>query len=168
MATRRVEIGPTGDTVRENIATVRREQQLTLRELSDRLATNGRPLAHNTLSEIERGARRVDVDDLMAIAVALDVSPMALLMPDVRDEREEVSITGAKPIAAKDVSSFIEGYRSLSDGGLDFVIRSQERTGRIGSIRRSSKADIEYEVTIRTDGKTVKWASETGILKPFG
>ena len=50
-----------------------------LRDVSGRLAAAGRPMAHNTVSEIERGARRVDVDDLMALAAALDVSPIALL-----------------------------------------------------------------------------------------
>jgi transcriptional regulator with XRE-family HTH domain len=79
MATRRVEIGPTGETVRANIAQVRKEQGLTLRDVADRLKQAGWPMAHNTVSEIERGARRVDVDDLVALAEALGVSTAALL-----------------------------------------------------------------------------------------
>lgn len=42
-------------------------------------ASPRRPLAHTTVSEIERGARRVDVDDLVAIAAALEVLPVDLL-----------------------------------------------------------------------------------------
>lgn len=81
MATRRVELGTTGETVRANISRLRRDRGLTLRDLADRMAETGRPLAHNSISEIERGARRVDVDDLVALALALEVSPLAILLP---------------------------------------------------------------------------------------
>lgn len=36
-------------------------------------------MAHNTINEIENGARRVDVDDLVALATVLDVMPADLL-----------------------------------------------------------------------------------------
>ena len=93
MATRRVEIGITGETVRANVARVRKQQGLMLRDVSERLTDIGHPMAHNTVSEIERGARRVDVDDLMALAAALDASPAALLMP-VGEKDQEVAVTG--------------------------------------------------------------------------
>lgn len=67
---------------------------MTLRDLSARLEEMGRPLSHATISEIERGARRVDVDDLTTLAAALGVSPASLLMPpatDPFDERAELS-----------------------------------------------------------------------------
>lgn len=35
------------------------------------------------ISSMENGQRRVDVDDLVAFAAALDVSPVSLLMPHV-------------------------------------------------------------------------------------
>ena len=50
--------------------------------------------AHNTVSEIERGARRVDVDDLMALAAALDVFPATLLMVPGDDPSAPVLVTG--------------------------------------------------------------------------
>ena len=93
MATRRVEIGTTGETVRANVARVRNKLGFTLRDVADRLTDIGHPMAHNTVSEIERGARRVDVDDLMALAAALDASPAALLMP-VGEKDQEVAVTG--------------------------------------------------------------------------
>jgi transcriptional regulator with XRE-family HTH domain len=80
MATRRVEIGPTGETVRATVRDIRtNRRRLTLRDLSEKMTTVGWPMAHNTISEIERGARRVDVDDLMALAAALETSPLELL-----------------------------------------------------------------------------------------
>jgi transcriptional regulator with XRE-family HTH domain len=101
MATRRVEIGLTGETVRTNVARVRKEKGLALRDLSDRMAKVVRPMAHNTISEIERGARRVDVDDLMALAEGLNVSPITLLMPQTATADELVQATGRPPERAE-------------------------------------------------------------------
>lgn len=64
-----------------NVKRLRAERNLRLRALAGRLADTGRPLTHTALDKIERGTRRVDVDDLMALAVALGVSPLRLLMP---------------------------------------------------------------------------------------
>ncbi|MGV0578105.1 helix-turn-helix transcriptional regulator [Mycolicibacterium elephantis] len=66
-----------------NVKRLRESLNLGLRALSSRLADTGRPLTHTALDKIERGTRRVDVDDLMALAVALEVSPATLLMPEV-------------------------------------------------------------------------------------
>lgn len=79
MATRRVGIGPTGETVRANVAAMRKRRGLVLRDLAEKMTEIGHPMAHNTINEIERGARRVDVDDLVALAAALDVSVLELL-----------------------------------------------------------------------------------------
>jgi transcriptional regulator with XRE-family HTH domain len=79
MATRRVGIGPTGKTVQTNLAKIRNRQGLVLRDLAEKVTELGWPMAHNTISEIERGARRCDVDDLVFLAAALQVSPTELL-----------------------------------------------------------------------------------------
>jgi transcriptional regulator with XRE-family HTH domain len=100
MATRRVEIGLTGETVRANIKRLRRG--MTLRDLSDHMAKVVRPMAHNTISEIERGARRCDVDDLMALSEALGVSPLALLMPETHTRDDLVQATG-RPLERAEV-----------------------------------------------------------------
>lgn len=103
MATRRVEIGLTGETVRANIKRLRREREMTLRDLADHMSRVVRPMAHNTISEIERGARRVDVDDLMALAEGLNVSPIALLMPKTDTKDELVQATGHPIQRAQDL-----------------------------------------------------------------
>ena len=54
----------------------------------------GRPLAHSAVDQIEKGTRRVDVDDLIALAAALGVSPTTLLMPDTAEGDMPVSATG--------------------------------------------------------------------------
>ena len=52
---------------------------MDLAGLSARLTTVGWPIPVAALSRLENGNRRVDVDDLFALANALDVSPIALL-----------------------------------------------------------------------------------------
>ncbi|MDJ0359711.1 helix-turn-helix transcriptional regulator [Rhodococcus sp. H29-C3] len=130
MATRRVALGPTGETVRANMADVRKRQGLTLRDLADRLQNTDRPLAHNTISEIERGARRVDVDDLVAIAGALRVAPNLLLMPRTESGDTVVTATTRPEISAREYWFFLEGMRPLDVETLtrteafDFALRS--------------------------------------------
>lgn len=76
---------------------------MTLRDLSDHMGRVVHPMAHNTISEIERGARRVDVDDLMALAEGLNVSPIALLMPKTDTKDELVQATGHPLERAQDL-----------------------------------------------------------------
>lgn len=99
MASERVrgnDVGATGETVAANISRVRKGQQISLQELETRLVALGRRISFSGLSKIERGERRVDVDDLMAIAVALDVSPLGLLLPVDREPGEIVEASGAR------------------------------------------------------------------------
>ncbi|WP_206433847.1 helix-turn-helix transcriptional regulator [Streptomyces sp. ADI98-10] len=100
MTTGRIEVGPTGRTVAANVKRLRESQGLTLRGLSAALRERGRPLSADAVNKIEngagapeRGVRRVDVDDLMALSVVLGVSPLALLLP--HDARGAAEITGA-------------------------------------------------------------------------
>lgn len=66
MPVRRVTLGTVGEMVRENIRSLRLSQDITQAELA-RMAD----LPGQAITEIENGARRVDVDDLVAIARAL-------------------------------------------------------------------------------------------------
>ena len=58
-----------------------REPELTYAELSRQLDALGRRIPPLGLRQLEAGQRRVDVDDLLALAQVFDVSPMALMMP---------------------------------------------------------------------------------------
>ena len=132
MPPRKIQTGPTSDTVRERITTVRKRQGLSIVELSKRLAAAGRPFGLSTLSEIESGRRRVDVDDLMAFAVALDVSPVTLLSPMAELPDEPVTFTGAPVgVTVKTMRAWLRGQHSLdstrdeySNTELEWVIRS--------------------------------------------
>ncbi|MFF4059215.1 helix-turn-helix domain-containing protein [Streptomyces sp. NPDC001668] len=79
MAARSLEIGPAGIRTARTIEILRTERGLAQRELATRVTALGRPMTNTMLSRIERAQRRCDVDDLVAIAEALLVSPLVLL-----------------------------------------------------------------------------------------
>lgn len=82
-----IELGPTASTVARNVKRFRTDLRgWTLAELSERMTEVGRPMTGNTLSAIETMTRRIDVDDLIALSAALEVSPAALLMPHITPE----------------------------------------------------------------------------------
>ena len=77
-------VGPTGQRVAENVKRLR--GHLSLRGFSAALAECGRRIIPSGILKIERGQRRVDVDDLVALAAALGTTPNRLLLPEHADE----------------------------------------------------------------------------------
>lgn len=84
------ESGPAAAEVARNIQRVRKARQLKQSDVSARLAAAGRPTLATVVSKIERGDRRIDVDDLVAFGRALGVPPALLLYPLGEDEEVEV------------------------------------------------------------------------------
>jgi hypothetical protein len=76
-----VPLGATGEAVRENIRRLRAAQGFSTRQLELRLAMLGRPIPSSGITRLELGQRRVDVDDLVALATAFNVTPGQLLTP---------------------------------------------------------------------------------------
>lgn len=92
--------GPTSYVVAANIRTIRQSRGLDLAGLSSKLTDGGWPIPVAALSRLENGQRRIDVDDLMSLAIALEVSPLALLLPH-NGEIEGFDVTGSlDPVAA--------------------------------------------------------------------
>lgn len=117
-------VDATGVAVRKNIRRIRDARGISAPELSSALMRLGRPIPPLGISRIENGTRRVDVDDLAAIAVALGVSPTSLLMP-CHDDGSEVQvadlvpITGwNKPITARVVWNWLTAAEPLVHGTL--------------------------------------------------
>ncbi len=81
MAGKKTDLGPIGINVTQAVQRFREERRLGYAELSRQLAETGREIPPLGLRRIESGERRVDVDDLVALAVVFDVSPLALLLP---------------------------------------------------------------------------------------
>jgi hypothetical protein len=74
-------LGTAGHNVRRNISRLRQERRFTYVELSELLTASGRPIPVLGLRRIEHGERRVDADDLVALAAVFGVAPELLLDP---------------------------------------------------------------------------------------
>ena len=84
MAGIKKELGPTGVRVADAVRRFRRGGGVTTAELSRRLTALGQPIPDTSITKTEQGTRRVDVDDLPALALALGVTPNTLLLPEGR------------------------------------------------------------------------------------
>ena len=91
----------TGAVAAERLRAIRKAQGLSLREVSERVTAAGWPLILTAIGKIENGDRRMDVDDLTALAAALGVTPATLLLPDSDDAESVVQITGVSGSADK-------------------------------------------------------------------
>ncbi|WP_282795544.1 helix-turn-helix transcriptional regulator [Streptomyces sp. CC224B] len=72
-------IGPAGQAAAHAIESTRTARGYSQRQLASRVTALGRPMTFTAVSRIERRVRRCDIDDLVAIALALDVAPHTLL-----------------------------------------------------------------------------------------
>lgn len=92
-------LAATGKTVSANVRRLREASNLGYAQLARRVKAAGRGIPELGLRRIEEGQRRVDTDDLMALAVALDVSPITLLMPPITDVDDAVDTVVGTVIA---------------------------------------------------------------------
>ncbi|MFD0721312.1 helix-turn-helix transcriptional regulator [Streptomyces globosus] len=163
---RAIEAGPTGRTVAENLARLRKVRGLTTRQLSGMLERNGRPIPASGITRMEKAERQVTVDELVALAVALGVSPVALLLPpsargardaEGRPTQAVTALTGAGEVAVADAWrwAWCNDVLRLPDGVdeeeadrllLDFLLNSRpvgllstEGDDRIASAARGTR-----------------------------
>lgn len=112
MAKRVGALGPTGIRLSKRVQDLRQARGLTLGTLARRLGELGRPIDLSALAKVEKGQRRVDVDDLVALARVLDVSPNWLLLPDTASH-EQIELA--------------ERFRLTSSDAWKWAIRDQPR-----------------------------------------
>lgn len=106
-------LGPAGEVLMKNIQRIRTGQQLSYVELAERLAAVGRPVPVLGLRRIERGERRVDVDDLLALAHVLGVAPAHLLVPGDLEADAPYPVTPEVSATAAGVRDWISGLYPL-------------------------------------------------------
>ncbi|WP_435270613.1 helix-turn-helix domain-containing protein [Streptomyces sp. 1222.5] len=107
------QVEATGQAVRDNVQRLRKARGLTTYQLAQKLAEIGRPIPQSGISRIESGARRVDVDDLTALALALGVSPSALLITRTLTPDEAVGVTGVGEVPALAAWDWADGLTPL-------------------------------------------------------
>jgi len=114
MANTARERGPSATRVADNLQALRRARQLTLADVADRVSALGQPMSLGILSKIENGDRRVDVDDLVALAVALGVTPNRLLLPASAGD-DELQLTPERECTERQAWAWAAGDRPLID-----------------------------------------------------
>jgi transcriptional regulator with XRE-family HTH domain len=122
--------GPSSERVAANIRRIRRDRELTTAALSQRLTEIGHPIADTGITKIEKGTRRVDVEDLMALALALDVTPNLLLLPEVdfKNPRETFALTpGGDKVRADAAWAWAYGERPLGHKATSYADQEPAR-----------------------------------------
>ncbi len=108
----------TSQVVGRNVARIRGGRAMTTRALAAALTELGVPLTSSGITDIEAGRRTVSVDQLTALATALDVSPIALLMPGSGPENDHrVKLTGTPTVLSLAMLPWLRG---------DVPIRAEE------------------------------------------
>ena len=121
------EVGPIGRNLIANVDRLRSERGLSWRRLSAELDRAGRPIFPLGLRRMAKAERRVDVDELVALAQVLGVTPAALLAPpdagDTTDSDHPAMAVAANLTARiKQLLSDPED-RDVLDGYLDRALR---------------------------------------------
>ncbi len=119
-------MGPTAERVASNLRRLREARGISLRALSAELKKVGRTLSADAINKIENGrpldagaaeakqVRRVDVDDLVALALVLNVSPLTLLLPSTAGA-EKVELTDSHAVTAHTAWQWAAGQRTAMD-----------------------------------------------------
>jgi transcriptional regulator with XRE-family HTH domain len=107
MGARAVELGTVGWAVARNVKALREARGLTQTDVSDRMRVIGRPLLPTGVLKVEQGSRRVDVDDLVALALALDATPNDLLGPLDERDRSALHMVERAVAALQDVQAML-------------------------------------------------------------
>lgn len=146
-------LGPTGRAVADNVRRLRGDMQYV--KLAAELAKLGRPIPTLGLRKIESYERRVDADDLVALAMALRTSPATLLMPGVDqvgpDDRVAIAEAGPVP-EANDVWRWLTAERFIDPAVnyLEFGARSWPQWVRV-EVEKMVGRTPEERAQIRKD-----------------
>lgn len=105
--------------VAQNVAALRRERHLSVRALSARMGELGVPLLPSGITKIEAGNRGVSVGELVALALALRVTPNRLMLPVDGGEMALTPATTATAMDAWDWTSANSALLSTYPEGTD-------------------------------------------------
>lgn len=110
---RAVETGPTGKTVADNLARLRKVRGLSTRQMAAALEQRGRNVSASGITRMEKADRHVTADELVAIAAVFGVSPSSLLLPPEDSPTATVEITGCGAVPADVAWDWMDGKRPL-------------------------------------------------------
>jgi transcriptional regulator with XRE-family HTH domain len=106
-------VGPASLVLAANIARVREAKRLSYIDLSRELSRAGRPIPELGLRRIEKGERRIDFDDLIAIAYVLRVCPVDLMISGDVADSDPYPVTATRLYESGSVRDWIGGQTVL-------------------------------------------------------
>ncbi len=112
--------GAASARVAANVRAWRVRRGMSTYDISRELRALGRPLAANGVLRIEQNDRRVDVDDLLALAVVLGVNvnmllwPSSVILPSPDGDVEPFELVNDRTVSTPaDVRSWVDGVEPL-------------------------------------------------------
>lgn len=111
------------EVFRRRMREVRRLKGWTQQQLASALAAAGTDLGEPAVTRMERGTRGISLDEAMAIAAVLGVSPLHLFVP--LDNDEELDVAPAIRVAALDARAWVRGQTPLRSQDDDRLFYSQ-------------------------------------------
>lgn len=162
--------GPASKIVRENVRRLRgsRTYAATVRDMRE-LA--GHSIHEVVLKRIESGERRIDVDDLIALALAFQVTPAELLLDHGDNPDEPVAVSGdtempdlIRGAERWKVYEWLRGRRPLWSEDDDDIRSFRERISPGWEDLAQVKAGIEPNMESVYDSPQFKQAVRRAIL----
>ncbi|THJ64592.1 helix-turn-helix transcriptional regulator [Arthrobacter echini] len=160
----------TGKTVAANVKRLRMEHNLNIPELGRKLEKNGHPLTATSITRLEAGRRRIDVDDLMALAVALGVSPVTLLLPPTNASTDHVDVTGIGPgpagvlwqwaLADEEIRAYEDSDAFLRASLPAWLLHQRQLAAMQREVEREKTEQIQLLLLQRLSGETDRILSE--------
>jgi transcriptional regulator with XRE-family HTH domain len=157
--------GPSNRRFAENLRLWRRRRGLTTPQLEKRLSGLGQPILESGISRIESKIRRVDLDDLTALSIVLDVSPGTLLMPPCDGPLapgELVDLTPSRQASLGDAWAWTCGETSL-DGAREAEFITRNRPHRLAPPAFTGDASRTALDAWLAVGEAVRAALQSGV-----
>jgi hypothetical protein len=157
MAQEDTKVGPAGRVLAANIARVREAQRLSYIDLSRELARAGRPIPELGLRRIEKGERRVDFDDLLAIAYVLRICVVDLMISGDVADGDPYPITRQRAYRSGSVRDWISGQtvllESYQEPGARFANPNRSMFDALQWMPKARRVDV-----LRTLTEAEQWA----------
>lgn len=148
----KIEIGTYGLNVARMVKLTRAALRLRLVDVATRCADAGRPMTIDAIRTIENGTRRVDPDDLVALATALGLTVRSMITGGAVPLAWETDDQDRKARAA------IKAIRAAEAAGVDLdLLLAQKEAEDLG-------ARFDWAEAMRTDpgfrAMVAEWAAE--------
>ena len=126
------------EVFRVRVREARRLKGWTQQQLAGALGALGVKLDATAITRLESGTRRVSLDDVIAIAAALGVSPLHLFVP--LDNDLSLNVTPGLALPVLDVRMWVRGQRPLRETDDERLFYAQTPEGDWASIVAGASA----------------------------